>query len=211
MTRVRRKERSTFMKQAVVWASAAIMVAVVILTGYWLVVSLRKDAEARVMIAPELVAEYVHAVIEANRTIYATGVVEKMQAHGIVQAAEHWKQENALPLPAQFLIETGRLVAEKGSGLKYKLVSLWPIYVWNGPATDLERKGLEAVIKNPDEPYTGFVRQGHERYFQAIYADRAVAQACVNCHNNHANSPKRDFKLNDVMGGIVITIPVKPQ
>lgn len=208
MTLVRRKERSTFMKHAVVWASALIMFTVVGLAGYWIVASLRKDAEAPVTIPPEMVAEYVHAVIEANRTVYATGVVEKMQERGIVQAAEHWKQENALPLPAQFLIETGRLVAQKGSGLKYKLVSLWPIYVWNAPATDFERKGLEAVIKNPDVPYTGFVRQGHERYFQAIYADVAVTPACVTCHNNHANSPKRDFKLNDVMGGIVITIPV---
>ena len=196
------------MKHAMVWASALIMFTVVGLAGYWIVTSLRKDAGAPVTIAPEMVAEYVHAVIEANRTVYATGVVEKMQERGIVQAAEHWKQENALPLPAQFLIETGRLVAEKGSGLKYKLVSLWPIYVWNAPATDFERTGLEAVIKNPNVPYTGFVRHGHERYFQAIYADVAVTPACVTCHNNHANSPKRDFKLNDVMGGIVITIPV---
>jgi len=37
-----------------------------------------------------------------------------------------------------------------------------------------------------------------------------VAQACVGCHNAHANSPRRDFKLNDVMGGIVITVPLGP-
>ncbi len=199
------------MKQPVVWVSVLIMLTVVMVAGYWIVTSLRKPAEVSATIAPEMVAEYVHSVIEANRTVYSTGVVEKMQARGIVQAAEHWKQENALPLPAQFLIETGRLVAERGTGLKYKLVSLWPIYVWNAPATDFERKGLEAVIKNRAEPYTGFVRQGRERYFQAIYADLAVTQACVNCHNNHANSPKRDFKLNDVMGGIVITIPLSPR
>ena len=161
-----------------------------------------------VTIEPEKVAEYVHSVIEANRTIYATHVVEKMHEKGIVDAAEHWRQENALLLPAQFLIETGRLVTQKGSGIKYRLTSLWPIYVWNAPTTDFERKGLEAVMKNPEKPYIGFTKVGRERYFQALYADVAVANNCVECHNAHPNSPRRDFKLNDVMGGIAITIPL---
>jgi hypothetical protein len=161
-----------------------------------------------VTIELEKVAEHVHAVIEANRTVYATNVVDKMEDKGIVHAAEQWRQENALPLPAQFLIETGRLVAQKGTGIKYRLVSLTPIYVWNAPSTDFERKGLEAVMKDPDKPYTGFIRSGHDRFFQAIYADVAVAHSCVQCHNAHPNSSRRDFKLHDVMGAIVITIPV---
>jgi hypothetical protein len=106
------------------------------------------------------------------------------------------------------LIETGRLVAQRGTGIKYRLLSLTPIYVWNAPSTDFERKGLEAVMKDPDKPYTGFVRSGRDRFFQAIYADVAVAHTCVECHNAHPNSPRRDFKLRDVMGGIVITIPI---
>ncbi len=196
------------MKQTVLWSSVFAVVMLVGI-GYWVLPSFKKTAEEEVGIPPKTVADYLHAVIEANRTIYATQVVDKMQEKGLVRAAEHWKQQNALPLPAQFLIETGRLVVEKGVGIKYRLMSLWPIYVWNAPSTEFERKGLEAVLKNPDEPYYGFVRIGRERYFQAIYADRAVAHACVECHNTHMNSPRRNFKLNDVMGGIVITIPVQ--
>ncbi len=188
------------------------MVLLIILGGiaYWGVRALLKGADQPVTIPAEKVADYVHAVIEANRTVYATNVVDKMQEKGIVEAAEHWRQENALPLPAQFLIDTGRLVAEKGAGVRYRLASLSPIYVWNNAQSDFERKGLEAVTKNPDRPFTGFVRIGRERFFQAVYADRAVAHACAECHNRHPNSPRRDYKLNDVMGGIVITFPVGP-
>ncbi len=196
------------MKQTVLWSSVFAVVMLVGI-GYWVLPSFKKTAEEEVGIPPKTVADYLHAVIEANRTIYATQVVDKMQEKGLVRAAEHWKQQNALPLPAQFLIETGRLVVEKDLGIKYRLMSLWPIYVWNSPSTEFERKGLEAVLKNPDEPYYGFVRIGRERYFQAIYADLAVAHTCVECHNTHMNSPRRNFKLNDVMGGIVITIPVQ--
>jgi len=34
-------------------------------------------------------------------------------------------------------------------------------------------------------------------------------QACIGCHNAHPRSPKKDFKLDDVMGGLVIEIPLE--
>jgi hypothetical protein len=160
-------------------------------------------------IPPEKVADYVHAVIQADRTIYTTMIVNRMQEKGIVSAEEHWEQNNALPLPAQFLQHSGKLVAEGGGGIRYRLISLWPIYQRNAPATPLERKALETVTAQPGRPFTGIVTSGRKRYFQAVYADRAVSKACVSCHNSHPLSPKRDFKLNDVMGGIAITIPLE--
>lgn len=196
------------MKNGTLWAIVILIFVTLGGIGYWSLSLVLRQPEGSVSIPPETVADYIHAIIEANRTVYATDVVDKLQEKGLIEAAEHWRRENALPLPAQFLIETGRLVAEKGNGIKYRLASLTPIYVWNAPTTDFERKGLEAVIKDPTKPFTGFVRIGRDRFFQAIYADVAVAQACIACHNQHPNSPRRDFKLNDVMGGIVITIPV---
>jgi hypothetical protein len=196
------------MNRSFVWGAALFALLVVAGLAYWAGSAISKNSVDHVGIDPAKVTEHLHAVIEANRTVYATHVVEKMQEKGIVEAAEHWKQEAALPLPAQFLMETGRMAAEKGSGVKYRLVSLWPIYVWNAPSTDFERKGLEAVSKDPDQAYTGFVKNGRSRSFQAIYADVAISQACIDCHNTHPNSPRRDFKLKDVMGGIVITIPI---
>src|SRR5687767_1179289 len=100
------------MKNLLLWGAALILLPILGIVAYKGFPSLFGDSQGQVMIAPETVADYLHAVIEANRTVYATDVVEKLQDKGIVDAAEHWKQENALPLPAQFLIETGRLVAE---------------------------------------------------------------------------------------------------
>jgi hypothetical protein len=112
-------------------------------------------------------------------------------------------------LPAQFLQHSGKLAAENGSGIRYRLIGLWPIYKRNAPASDLERNALESLRKNPNLPVTGIVTSGRQQYFQAIYPDLAVSPACIECHNGHLLSPKRDFKLNDVMGGIAITIPLE--
>jgi len=183
-----------------------VLAVVMIVAGSWTLSHGGKSDESVAPIPAEKVADLLHAVIEADRTIYTTHVVERMQEKGITFAAEHWEQRNALPLPAQFLKLAGRLAAESGIGIRYGLISLWPIR--SGPTTEFERKGLEAVRTHPERPATSVVTSGRKRYFQAIYADRAVSKACVSCHNTHLLSPKRDFQLNDVMGGIVITIPL---
>ena len=157
----------------------------------------------------QTVADYIHDIIEADRTLYTTHVVDRMQETGTAIASEGWEERNALPLPAQMLLLSGERVRNQGGGLNYRLASLWPIYKKNGPANAFERKGLKAVQQNPHEPYTGFITQEGESVYVAIYADLAVSKSCVNCHNRHLLSPKRDHKLGDVMGGIIISFPVK--
>jgi hypothetical protein len=160
-------------------------------------------------IAPETVTDYIHAVIEADRTFYTIHVVERLQKQGGASAAENWRtQQKTLPLPAQFLAEASDLSSITGTRVRYRLISLWPINPKNGPDDELEKKGLEAVREHPERSATSTVKVGNQTYFQAIYADRAVSQACVGCHNTHPQSPKKDFKIGDVMGGLVITIPL---
>jgi hypothetical protein len=164
---------------------------------------------AAVSLPVETVADYLYAVIEADREVYTRHVVERMQSKGVVVASENWEEKNTLPLPAQFLMESGRVTARKGLGIQYRLISLWPINKRNVASSEFEKIGLGTILTHPTKPYTGFVKEGGARYFQAVYPDLAVAQACIGCHNSHPDSPKRDFKINDVMGAIVISIPVK--
>ncbi|HJT22167.1 MAG TPA: DUF3365 domain-containing protein [Nitrospira sp.] len=160
-------------------------------------------------IPPETVTDYLHAVIEADRTFYSIHVVERLQKSGAGTAAENWRSEkNVLPLPAQFLMESNELASKTGANVRYRLVSLWPINPRNAPDSAAERAGLEAVSAYPERSVTGTVKQGDRTYFQAIYADRAVSRSCIDCHNAHPESPRKDFKLHDVMGGLVIEIPL---
>ena len=58
-------------------------------------------------IPPEVVAEYVYAIVQANRTLYTTHVMERMQELGMAVATEQWKTQGTLPLPAQMLLMAG--------------------------------------------------------------------------------------------------------
>ncbi|MGH7233022.1 MAG: Tll0287-like domain-containing protein [Nitrospiraceae bacterium] len=192
-----------------VWAALGLLITV---SSYWSTLSGTEGAsaqtESQIAISAETVADYLHAVIEADRTFYTIHVVERMQAKGIVVASENWLSANTLPLPAQFLMESARLSSMTGTKIGYRLISAWPINEQNRPKTKFERAGFGDVLAKPDQAYTGTVTDGQDRYFQAIYADRAVSQACIGCHNAHPSSPKRNFKMHDVMGAMVITIPL---
>lgn len=183
---------------------AAVVFAIVVATALWPARTLPQTSSVDLPI--DKVADFIHAVIEADRDVYTRHVVERMQTKGVVVASENWEEMNTLPLPAQFLLESGRSMSKKRLGMTYRLISLWPINKRNVAATPLQSIGLGTILIQPDRPYTGVTKVGNTRYFEAVYPDLAVTQACIGCHNAHPDSPKRDFKLNDVMGAIVISI-----
>lgn len=86
------------------------------------------------------------------------------------------------------------------------LRSLDPINFGNGPITLLEEQGLEYVKANPDKGFYARDDSAGRPSYIGIYADIASVQACVACHNSHPQSPRRDFKLGDVMGGLIVRV-----
>jgi hypothetical protein len=161
-------------------------------------------------VSPQKVADALHAVMSADRTVYTRQVVNRLQNdEKVIKATEHWKDEKTLPLPAQMFRMGAEMVAEKKAGFTYSLLSIWPVNKQNSPKTDAEKTGLQFVADKPKEAFYKEETLGGVRYFTAVYADTAIAPACVSCHNEHKDSPRKDFKLNDVMGGVVIRIPLE--
>ena len=93
----------------------------------------------------ETVADYLYAMIEADREVYTKHVVERMQIKGVVVASENWEEKNTLPLPAQFLMESGRVMARKNIGIQYRLISLWPINKRNVARSEIVAVELEPL------------------------------------------------------------------
>jgi hypothetical protein len=196
------------MKMKGFWSGLAVGTISTCLLGQWVFSAVGRETDSLKGIAPATVADYIHAVIQADRTFYATEVVDRMQARGVMFPSEHWREDGELPLPAQFLLESGRLVAKHPSGIRFRLISSWPINKRNSPTTEFERTGLTTIVLNPERPYTGVTTEGKARVFKALYPDKALSSQCASCHNVHQKSPKRDFKAGDVMGAVVVTIPL---
>ena len=166
-------------------------------------------ALAAAAVTPRQMADALHAVMEADRTVYTRNVVNRLQNdEKVIAASEHWQDEKALPLPAQMFRMGAELAAKKNSDFSYALLSLWPVNKQNEPKTDVEKVGLQFVVDRKGENYYADEQLGGKKYFTAVYPDVAVAQACISCHNEHHDSPRSDFQMGDVMGGVVVRIPV---
>lgn len=156
-------------------------------------------------ISPQTMADAIHTVLESDRTAYARFVVTRLvNQDKVIKASEHWKDEKALPLPAQMFRLSGEIAQEKNTGVTFTLLSQWPINKKNAPRTDAEKAGLKHISEHLGENYYAEEMLGNQRYFTAVYPDIAVAEACVTCHNEHVDSPRDNYKLGEVMGGVVI-------
>ncbi|MDY6803426.1 MAG: DUF3365 domain-containing protein [Cyanobacteriota bacterium] len=170
-------------------------------------------------ISPSLVVDYIHSVAEADRTAYTKHVVNRLQTlegqekpNGVVpaEATEGWQQANGIPLPAQMFRLGAELASEKGQ-FTYGLISPWNINDSQAPKGEFEASGMQQVIDS-GQPYKAEREIAGQKYYSAIYPDAAIAEACVTCHNNHPihkeRYPDKIFKLGDVMGGVVINLPL---
>ncbi|MDE0037374.1 MAG: DUF3365 domain-containing protein [Gammaproteobacteria bacterium] len=155
------------------------------------------------------VADMLYQVMSADREVYTRMVVQRLTIdEEVLTASEHYDDDLALPLPSQMFRFGAERVMDETDEFSYSLLSLAPINKKSGPGTPLEKEGLEYVADNPGENFYGEEDLGGDRYFTAIYPDFAVVEACVTCHNSHKDSPRRDLKVGEVMGGIVIRIPM---
>ena len=136
-------------------------------------------------------------------------VVERLTIdEEVITASEHFEDDVALPLPAQMFRFGAEMVADETEDFSYSLLSLRPINKKNGPGTDLEREGLQHVLDN-EKNFYGEEELGGQRYFAAVCPDFRVSEACVDCHNNHKDSPRTDIEVGDIIGGVAIRIPME--
>ena len=169
------------------------------------------EATASKGVSYEKLTDALHMVLENDRTVYTKKVVNRLvKEDKVIKATEEWAEDKTLPLPAQMFRMGAELTASKDAWFSYSLQSLWPINKSNAEGqTAVEKEGLQFVADNGGSaPFYGEEELGGKQYFTAVYADVGVAPVCISCHNEHKDSPKTDFKLGDVMGGVVIRIPM---
>ena len=164
-------------------------------------------------ITPQQFADGVHAVMMADRTVYATHVVTNLKKQDApVTADEYWQDtEHTIPLPAQMFRMGAELVDENPqAGFTYSLRSEWPLNEQHTAKSEFEEKALKYIAANPGENFYGEEALGGKNYFVAVYPDRAVAEACWSCHNDHPNRGEDypEFAKDDVMGGVLVRIPM---
>ena len=146
-------------------------------------------------------AETALALLDAEnaaiRALYAREIVGEGSKRGL-DFREDWEKEGvaAAPLPSLMLRETSNRLQMEMPELGLFLGSDYPLVKEN------LFKGEQALhyqeVKKTLRPKFFFdAAQGRTT---AMFPDRASAQSCVSCHNEHPDTPKKDWVLDEPMG-----------
>ena len=158
----------------------------------------------------EIPIEDLLAIAEAEndvvRALWTQEIVGAGKRVGL-EFSEDWRDKavDAGPLPALFLRETSASLEKKPVRLGLFLGSDFPINDANrftGRQMEIFRK-----IKKNLEPQ--FFYSDDTDLHMAMFPDLAAVDSCVECHNDHEQSPKNDWRLNDVMGATTWSYPEK--
>ncbi|MFM1941300.1 MAG: hypothetical protein RI897_282 [Verrucomicrobiota bacterium] len=141
-------------------------------------------------------AESLHAVIAANQ-------------QQVVDGAELAGSKVDQPSHAELLRRANLSIQQHGAEFSYTLRSLQPIRASAAPQTEVEQIGLEKVSVAGGEPFMTEETLGGRSYFTAVFPEIASRASCIECHNSHPESPRKDYRFGDVMGAIIIRIPLE--
>ena len=149
-----------------------------------------------------------NSVITSVRGYYASNVVGRVLASpGSTQVSHNYETiPGAIPIPATLSLELGRVITEQQSNINYRFVSDYPFQNRTPHVLDdFEKNALAALRANPNQQITDAS--------WSMFTDRVrlvapviLGASCVNCHNTHPESPKRDWKVGDVRGIQEVTI-----
>jgi methyl-accepting chemotaxis protein len=157
-------------------------------------------------------AEIATLQIVEDRKQCTKNIVVKLKKDGIVNVhtnKEYASIDGGTTLPATFVQEVSKSINNQGV-YSYKLLSKWNINKDKGLKTDFENEAFNFLYDKKGTVFSRYI--DHNGIFVLRYAtaDIAASASCINCHNNHADSQKKDFRLGDVMGILVVNIPIGP-
>lgn len=141
---------------------------------------------------------------DVARKLYTKGVVGPGKKAGI-GFDEDWRKDDveAGPLPALFLRGISSFITKSDVPMGLYLGSDYPVN--NANKFVGKQAEIFAEIKSDESPK--FFKDEESTLQTAMFPDFAAAAPCVNCHNDHPESPKNDWKLGDVMGATTWTYP----
>ncbi|MEO5342887.1 MAG: PAS domain S-box protein [Gammaproteobacteria bacterium SHHR-1] len=153
-------------------------------------------------------AESYAKAISAFRSLYTSEVINKIAGSGISASPFFKGEAHTIPIPASMNIEVAQYINSLDSKINVAVVSDYP-FPWRAKRelSPFERNALSRFAHSSLDSYHERVQENGQTSLQYATPMRMTA-ACVACHNGLADSPKTDWKVGDVRGLLVVSLPV---
>jgi methyl-accepting chemotaxis protein len=175
-----------------------------IIVGFYYVYSLRTSNTELVGIST---ANAVTKQMQNLRSFYSQTIVERVKKAGVNVHHNYLDDDKTIPVPATLVNILGESFKQEYPGATMRLYSRYPFKNRTNTYDDFELEALDALEKNPKEPFHRLEDVNGNLSIRYAVPDIMKA-SCVKCHNDHPESPKKDWKEGDVRGALEVIIPV---
>ncbi|WP_284180337.1 EAL domain-containing protein [Rhabdaerophilum sp. SD176] len=187
----------------------AILAILAIWTGaFFMNVQIPRMVEQATLEFIDLTSRETLSQIKDIRDTYAE-TVAKGQPGQNPRSAMRGAEPTHIPLPIEFIRDITRRMS--GRDIEVKIVSPFP---WPGqsrsPMDSFLNKAWQQFRDHPDEVVAVQEGVGLDARYRMAIADRLSSRTCVQCHNEHRDSPIRTWRQGDVRGIITVTTKVGP-
>ncbi len=150
-------------------------------------------------------------LLDTVNNLYSADVVERAKLKGVSATHDYATHPGSIPLPATFTIDLGKRFSERNeSGVQVRLYSDHPFRSRKdgGPKDEFEREALAHYRQDKaGGPFYRFEEVQGRPALRYATAQR-MQQTCVQCHNGHDDSTKKDWKEGEVAGVLEIIRPL---
>lgn len=179
--------------------SAGVALSLFFARALWRTDVLRSAEREGFQIAERLIATRVH---------FATVAAAKAVRGGLQIRMDHRSGRSALPFPATFTHELANIYSAPSNiavlfyspfpfdGRPAHVFDPFQVSAWNSLI-----QGLSARVVELDDG-------GRNTILRVVHPDRMTHNSCVDCHNGHPRSTKRDWKRGDLRGVVEVALDV---
>lgn len=142
------------------------------------------------------------------RNFYLQTVVERVSGTDVLVTHDFRDHEKAIPIPATMMLELSAFLNGETEDITFSLVSDYP-FPWRADRylTEFDVRALEMLRSSGADEYHELLEENgltYLHYASPVY----MKKGCVDCHNSHPDSPKKDWKVGDIRAVQVFEIPV---
>ena len=147
--------------------------------------------------------------INAIRNYYTAHILVEALDAGLSTDTQHRDSQGTIPAPATFAHDMGEVITSTGTN-----TNLYSPFPWPNRAgrvlDERQQTAWQFLSENPEETYSELSENDDgERIVYIGYADKLHSQTCVDCHNNHPDTPIAGWSIGDTRGVLEVTVNVE--
>jgi signal transduction histidine kinase len=153
------------------------------------------------------------AMLTVFRDYYSKVVIGSAKKSGVPISTQYHDIDGAIPPPATMTIELSSWVEDLIQPGGFRWFSKYPFLSRSngGPRSPFEKEALQILTSKSARSFMRVESVGEAgvsvmRFAQPINMGRG----CVDCHNSHPDSARKDWKIGDIRGVQVVSLKLPP-